>query len=106
MLSDPTKDIARSQGTYKYMLKISDQLHCFNLFSANGVHRAKNVKVEKTIFRQNLEKYAKIRKFDNFFENCLVMATNDKNTRETFFRYTTTLTFILLDLSATLFSGH
>ena len=62
-----------------------------DLSSAKGVHRAKNVKAEKTIFRQNLEKYAKIRKFDNLFENCLVMATNDKNTRETFFRYTTTL---------------
>ena len=30
MVSDLTKVIARSQGTYEYMLKISDQLHCFN----------------------------------------------------------------------------
>ena len=49
------------------------------------------MKVEKTIFRQNLEKCGKIAKFVNCFKNYLLIATIEENTSKLFFRYITTL---------------
>ena len=61
------------------------------IFPAQDVYSAKNVKVEKTIYRQNLEKCGKIGKFVSCFKNYLLIATIEENTSKLFFRYITTL---------------
>ena len=61
------------------------------IFPAKDVYRAKKVKVEKTIFRQNVEKCGKIAKLVDCFINYLLIATIEEYTIKLFFRYITTL---------------
>ena len=96
----PLEDISRSQKSHCMQLAnlriIAENFRSIaqlklEIFPAQDVYRAKNVKVEKTIFRQNLEKCGKIAKFVHCFKNYVLIATIEENTSKLFFRYITTL---------------